>query len=323
MGELAAMKSVPVKRGQKSSRLDTIIVTPELVQTWKRPPFQRPVKENQKVIDASEEMKQNGGVWSGVVSLGILGRDTYLIDGQHRRHAFILSGLKEGITDVRIHTFNDMAEMGEEFVRLNSQMVRLNPDDILRGLEESIDAVRILREKCPFVGYDSVRRGGMMPMVSMSVVLRCWSGSSSEVPQNNASAATAAAMLDDESVTNLAAFLDMSLTAFGRDPEYYRLWGALNLSLCMWLYRRIVLGWQASTQSRVVRLKPDEFKRCLMALSANRDYVDWLVGRNTGERDRSPCYDRIKKIMAKRVEQERGVKVSFPQPSWSHTRSGK
>jgi hypothetical protein len=33
-----------------------------------------------------------------------------------------------------------------------------------------------------------------------------------------------------------------------------------------------------------------------MSVSANTDYVDWLVGRNLGERDRTPAYGRLKTI---------------------------
>jgi hypothetical protein len=276
------------------------------------------VKENAKVLALSEEMKSNGGVWPGIVSLGMIGRDTYLIDGQHRRHAFLLSGLPEGLTDVRIHSFETMGDMGAEFVNLNSQLVRLNPDDILRGLQGSVDALATIREKCPFVGYDMVRRNGSSPVLSMSVALRCWSGSAPEIPQHSGgSAALLVGTLDSKATGRITDFLNICMAAFGRDAEYYRLWGALNLCICMWTYRRVVLMEGAHGNSRWAKLTPEEFKRCLMALSADRDYVDWLVGRNLGERDRTPCYVRIKKIFIKRMETERGVKISLPQPSWS------
>jgi hypothetical protein len=29
------------------------------------------------------------------------------------------------------------------------------------------------------------------------------------------------------------------------------------------------------------------FRKCLMSVSANTDYLDWLVGRNIGEHDRA------------------------------------
>jgi len=315
-------QAVPIKKASKA-KMDTILVTPEIVQSWKRPEFQRPIKENRKVVDLAEEMKRDGGVWPGVVTLGIIGRETYLIDGQHRRHSFLISGLKDGLADVRIHYFDSMAEMGEEFVRLNSQLVRLNPDDILRGLEAGTVSLKLIREKCSFVGYDMVRRNtGSAPMLSMSVAIRSWSGSGREVPQLIGSATVQAAVMTVKDTEVMIQFLQMCFVAFGRDAEYHRLWSALNLCLCMWLYRRCVLDEGAHANTRWDNIKQDEFKRCLMALSADRDYSDWLIGRNMGERDRSPCYDRIKRIFIKRMNQERGVKVSLPQPSWSHTRGG-
>jgi hypothetical protein len=49
-----------------------------------------------------------------------------------------------------------MADMGEEFVNLNSQLVTMRPDDIRRGLEGTIEALPTIRRECPFVGYDMI-----------------------------------------------------------------------------------------------------------------------------------------------------------------------
>src|SRR5262245_34334482 len=85
--------------------VDTIMVTPKLLEAWQSPPFQRPVRENEKVRLLAEELKDNGGVWPGIITLGIFEGVTYIIDGQHRKFSFLLSGLEEGYTDVRIHYF--------------------------------------------------------------------------------------------------------------------------------------------------------------------------------------------------------------------------
>jgi hypothetical protein len=52
-----------------------------------------------------------------------------------------------------------------------------------------------------------------------------------------------------------------------------------------WFYRRLVLHPELSS-SRVHHLSKDLFRKCLMLVSVNTDYLDWLVGRNIGERDR-------------------------------------
>jgi len=55
-----------------------------------------------------------------------------------------------------------------------------------------------------------------------------------------------------------------------------------------------------------------------MSISADTLYLDWLVGRKLGERDRSPAYDRIKKAFVKRLEQDMGRKPSLPAPAWAN-----
>jgi hypothetical protein len=49
-----------------------------------------------------------------------------------------------------------------------------------------------------------------------------------------------------------------------------------------------------------------------MSVSANADYVDWLVGRNLGERDRAPAHGRLKTIFVQGAMAETGKKVVLP-----------
>lgn len=296
--------------------MDTIIVTPEDVKRWKSPPFQRPVKQNAKVLALAEELKINDGVWPGVVTLGLLGKDTYVIDGQHRKEGFLISGVKQGYLDVRIHHVESLAEMGDEFVKLNSQLSRMTPDDILRGLEAALPHLQCIRKTCPFVAYDSIRRNENKAVVSMSVVLRCWNGSGHEFPSTTGISSQAIAVaLTDTETKELTGFLTMALTAFGRDRQYYRLWGSLNLTLTMWMYRRMCLGTMPSVK-RSTHFTKELFQKCMMSLSAEPIYLDWLVGRNLTERDRSPAYARIKKIFNKRATEELGHVVKFLSPEW-------
>ncbi len=309
-----------VSASEKKTRTttDTIMVTPELLEHWKSPPFQRPVSENDKVRALAESMKVDGGVWPGTVTLGIWNGVTYVIDGQHRKASFLISGLEQGYTDVRVLHVSSMAEMGEEFVRLNSQLVRMRPDDILRGLEESVPALKEIRRCCPFVGYDQIRRGPSSPVVSMSMLLRIWRGSAANVPGSQAaglSTPTLATTLVPEEAEQLIHFLTEAHLAFGREVEYARLWGGLNMVLCMWLYRRLVITQYSPKSPRLTR---EQFRKCLMSLSADSTYMDWLVGRHIGERDRSPAYGRIKSCFAIRLKAELQRNISLPQPDWSH-----
>ena len=160
------------KRAPKDERtvMDTWVLTSESIEAWRIPPFQRPLRVNDKVRQIGEEIKTTE-VIPGVITLGIVdtGRDrsTYLMDGQHRIEGFRISGLKEAFADMRILHFSNMADMGVAFVNLNSQIVKMRPDDILRGMEGHIEGVRIVRERCNFVGYDQVRRGTHSPILGV------------------------------------------------------------------------------------------------------------------------------------------------------------
>lgn len=307
------------------SNMETSIVSKEQAEAWILPPFQRPLRTNAKVMQIAEEMKADGCSIKGVVTLGQVKSNTaiYLVDGQHRRQAFLLSGLSEVIVDLRFCRFELMADMADEFVRLNSAIVRMRPDDILRGLEENAPPLAKICAKCSFVGYDNIRRNGThSPIVGMSSLLRCWAASYGETPApgNGTSAAQLATTLTDESASDLIRFLQTVYAAWGRDVEYYRLWSTLNLTLNMWLWRKLVMDRDRGVKRSVV-LTVDQFKRCAMSVSAASDYVDWLQGRNLTDRDRTPCYARLKAIFTARLSEEMPDKkrVMLPGPAWSHS----
>lgn len=319
---------VPIKGAQQApksaqSRMETLIITQAMVNAWKIPPFQRPVRINAKVQAVTEQIRRTETV-EGVLTLGALKVEPgnlYIVDGQHRVEAFKLSGLDEAIADVRVCIFAGMAAMAEEFVQLNSSLVKMRPDDILRGLEGSTPALASIRKACEFVGYDHVRRGGSSPILSMSALLRCWSAASFETPASSSSGLSAASLaqnLEQSSLQNLIAFLSTAHAAWGRDPEYFRLWGNLNLSLCMWLWNKLVIDRDRFGNKRYIVLDIPAFKRCLMSVSAEADYLAWLPGRQLGDRDRSPCYGRLKSIFVRRLAADaKGKRPVLPAPAWA------
>lgn len=323
MSNIIPIKGAKAAPKTEQSRMDTLIITPEMVSTWKIPPFQRPLRINEKVRSVVEQIRKTEAI-EGVLTLGLIRSDPtlYIVDGQHRVEAFKLSEIKEAIADVRICKFTDVSEMAQEFVRLNSSLVKMRPDDLLRGLEDSTPALKAIRKSCEFVGYDNIRRNTSGPIVGMSALIRSWSAASYETPAGSnqgGGAASLAQSLDQASVQNLIAFLATAHSAWGRDPEYFRLWSNLNLTLCMWLWNRLVIDRDRFGSKRYSVLTIPEFKRCLMSVSAEPDYIAWLVGRNLTDRDRSPCYSRIKNIFVRRLaEDSKGdKKPSLPSPAWA------
>lgn len=305
-----------------SSAMETLFLTPATIDSWTLPGFQRPLRINSKVMALSEEMKADGVSIKGILTLGRLKGDDrlFLVDGQHRVEAFRLSQLKEIIADIRVVHFDTMAEMAEEYVELNSYLVRMKPDDLLRGLEPTTPILKHIRTECRFVGYDNVRRhSSSSPVVGMSTVIRCWVGSEGETPiLSKGSAVTILPQVNEVSAEQLIAFLNAAYSAWGRDPEYFRLWSSINLSMTMWMWRHIVLR-RDRGQKRYTHLTATQFKACMMSMSTSGDYIMWLQGRIMGDRDRNPCYQRIKAIFVRRISSEIGTKVKFPQPSWAST----
>jgi len=289
------------------------VVTPEWVKGLKTTKFQRPITENKTVLAVAEGIKTSEEI-PGIIEIGVLDGKCYKLDGQHRLHAFTISGLKEALAKVVYKHFDDEAAMGEEFIRLNSAIARFRPDDILRAYENSSEPMQFIRKRCPFVGYDSVRRGSSTaPIVSMSVLLRSWGGSAHDVPRKaTGSALSLAHALTMDSAKECASFLLIAEPAWGRDPEYARLWAALNTTLSMWLYRRTVIA--QDTRSKITA---DEFRMGMSALSADSKYIDWLLGRHLTEGHRSPAYGRLKTIVGRRIATERGKRVQLPDPAWS------
>jgi hypothetical protein len=304
--------------------VDTIEITKKLAASWKSPPFQRELRPTPKVVGLAESIQKHG-VMPGVLTLGVLDGDVFIVDGQHRLHAFLLADVLVCYADVRTHYFTTMGQMADEFVQLNSSLVRLRPDDILKGMEQSNVQLQKIRCKCPYVGYDRVRSGSSnAPVLSMSTMLRVWDGSRSDVPSmGGAGAATIAAQLEDRGVAALCAFLQLCFTAWRRDPEYTTLWGSLNLVLCAWLYRRVVIGNPGKGQSRSNKLTDDQFRKSLLSLSAADDYIEYLVGRRISDRDRAPSYNRMKAIFARRYWDEHKQKLLLPSPPWAHAESGR
>jgi hypothetical protein len=309
----------PSSPSEKQTRttVDTVELTRALVSSWRLPKFQRELKVNAKVLALAEEIKQNGGVLPGMLTIGVFEGKPYKVDGQHRIEAWGLSGLDVGYADVRTHYFDSMADMALEYVRLNSSLVKLRPDDIMRGLESSTPALQRIRRHCPFIGYDMIRRSELGPVLSMSVFVRTWVGSRPDVPHTTMAAVEAVSNLDVDETTHAIAFITICEEAWGRDREYARLWGALNLSLCAWLYRRIVLS-QSSALKRATSYSADDFRKGMMALSAEPTYLDWLVGRNSGERDRAPAFARMKILLHRRYLADTDKKPLLPSPAWAH-----
>lgn len=314
----------PLKKSREApkasrSSMETMIVPVSEMDGWKKPPFQREMRPTLKVLQMADQIKTDEEM-KGVITLGkINGHQTvYVVDGQHRIWGARKSGLREVMADVRIMTFDTMADMADEYVRLNSHVLSMRPDDILRGYEETQTLLKLIRARCEFVGYDQVRRGPSNPILGMSVALRSWFGSAKDNPTTSGvSASRLADVMEANDIGNLITFLQIAEGAWGRDPEYSRLWGGLNLTMTMWMWRRVVKKEGLTANMRHALLTEPQFKKCLMRTSAASNYLDWLVGRTMNERDRAPCYARLIAIFTRSLEDQGVRNTKMPRPPWA------
>lgn len=302
--------------------MDTIEVTETVADSWEVPPFQRELRETKKVREIGKEIADSG-VLPGVGTLGKLtGKPTlYILDGQHRRLAFKVSGLSSALWDVRVEEFDTMGEMAERFVELNDVIRRITSDDRLKAAALDNKALQVLSHRAPFVGYNVAKAKKMPPhaaFLNMSMALRLWVCANNETPVigTGKSASAMAEELTQAEADELGKALQAMYEAWGRDTEVRKLWGALNLGLCLWLYVRLVLGRSTHPNSRFTRMDRDTFIQCMMQLSTQARYMDWLVNRQLDDTNRMPAYKRIREQVAARYHQVTGKKANLPNPDW-------
>lgn len=297
-----------------------IVMTRAMVKEWKAPPFQRPLSHNKRLEEFSKQLVTDATI-DAPIHLGFWEGETYIIDGQHRTEGFLASGLARvrGFVTIKDYPAGDVGrrEMAEDYIRLSRDIVKLRPDDTLRALESTNQYLKVIRNSCPFIGYDQIRRNTTSSAVlSMNVVVRAWHGSANEIPSTpKHSAYDNARHLTVEDCNHLEQFLMLAFEAWGREFCNRRLWSALNLTLCMWLYRRVVMPATRSL-SRCTRLTPKQFLSGLRGLSGSSNYVDWLTGRSLHERERSPAYGRLRSIFVTVLNEEMKQRVLMPSPTW-------
>lgn len=319
-------KIVPLKKSSEGITrhdMETRLLALADFELWQRPRFQRPLRVNKKVFELAEDLKRNGGIMPGTLTLGTLRGSSaiYVVDGFHRIEAAKMSGLPEFIADCCLKEYENLSVMAQDYVHLNSRLVNMRPDDMLRGMEENNAFLAQLRKTCEFIGYDQVRRGDRPShVVGMSALLRCWFGSATDTPGQNVGGSSigAADRLDQIELQNLTAFLNTAYAAWRNDPENYRLWGNLNLTMCMWLFRQLVLK-QDIKHRRHVQLTIPEFKNCLLSVSAASDYSDYLQGRGMNDRDRSSCFRQLRLLFLKRLNSDahgQHKNIVFIKPAW-------
>jgi hypothetical protein len=318
--------------------VDFITVSKKDTDKWEIPPeIQRPLKVNTKVIAVAQALPLTKKL-EGTITLGFWDGVVWILDGQHRLAAFILAQEKYGLADrvnilCHIEVFATRAAMAARFRLLQQSLLKMSPDDGLRPMAINTPSLQILTRECPFIGFGNIQRLFQTSQtLSMSVLLRCWHGSSFESPSlSNSSMSEYALSMSEAEACECASFLKLAFQVWARIPEYARLWGILNITLCMWFYRRMVL----EPASGITKLNPDQFRvwlGCLFEdpLSIPRaqekmnwisPYRDWLIGKAMNIETRRIAAQQIKlralKFLPARTKHPAKVrKLKFPSAPW-------
>ena len=313
---------------------DAILVTRDEIESWVLPPFQRPLKDNAKVDRYREKLRENEGcVSGGVITLGRIPGDPkmiYKVDGQHRLHAALTSGLDEFLLTIHIKLYPNFAAMALDYVELQDSLVPMTKDDILKAAMENIPQLRTIIKQCTFVGFDNIRRATTTSkLISMSAALNCWIGSAQDTPGAKSVPTDAARDLPEDEISNMCAFLNLCHSAWSNDVANHRLYGNLNLTMCAWMFRQLVLKSMSGVPRKLTHTTMDAmtFRKCLLTLAADHNYVDFLFKRNMHERDRNPTYRKLKLIFIQRLNDEETragrpprKNLKFPAPAWSKGR---
>jgi hypothetical protein len=310
---------------------DAVLVTADEVETWTLPKFQRTQKDNAKVDAYREKVRVSDGcVSGGVITLGRIPGDPniYKVDGQHRLYAALTSGVIQFLLTIHIKRYADFGEMANDYIELQDSLVPMRRDDVLKAAMENKPSLQAIVTQCSFVGFDQIRRATTaQKLVSMSAVLNCWIGSDAETPGAKSSGRVPDNLPDSE-VSNLCMFLNLCYSAWGNHSEYFRLWGNLNMCMLMWMFRQLVLKNQIGIARKLTHTTIDAntFRKCMVAITSDSNYYDWLYGKNMRERDRGPCYRKLRDVFVRRLNDEeikagRVVKkLKFPSPAWSKGR---
>lgn len=319
--------------------MQTMLITPDKLAEWPLPGLQRPLGLSKKVRDAAEAMQLEAAqdaeeacaTIDGVITLGKVGGKTYLVDGQHRLHGafawaareLLVHGgvlVKQALVDVRVRQFETMSELAEAFVHLNSQLNPTKPDDIMRSLAHTNEHLHAIEEALPFVGYDLTGANKKTKLLSMSAAIRTWFGSGGLVPANGPTALEIVKKyLNAEQADAMIDFYEACVGAGWQNEAFRRLWSTLNLGVCMWLWRRTVLGetvrYQQGGQKPMV-LTRDQFVLCMRSL-LNTEYLDWLQGRSLRYQDRMPCYSHVKDLFTGAMAGLGVEAPRFPMAQWT------
>lgn len=263
----------------KKITVDSMVINRELAfETWQvHPDLQREVIDNKKLEEVVAELLVVGAYPEGVIIIGCLNGVLYKVDGNYRMRAFEKTNLPSIRASVQFIRFESLEEMTESYRRLQGQIKKSTPNDRLKVLANVWPPIRHIAEECRFVTYIKATKSAGR-LVTMATVIQIWAWSKTDPPKpkTGGSLEDLAKGVTQEDAAKVVEFLKVCRSNFGAD--FPPMWKANHLSLCLWLYRRMVWREDAENQ-RWAKLTSREFGSGTAVLR-NADYVKLITGKN-------------------------------------------
>jgi len=252
--------------------MEVTVISKAEARRWVVPEeVQRKYRETKKHEGLVEYIEENEEI-PDVIMLGTLPNDPtiYIVDGQHRQVKFLASRVNEAFARIRWEEYDTMEQIGLAFYTANGgKSLLTSADDMLRSKHLSSPPLYRLVTECPFIGFDYIRFGDGGPVMSASAAVKSWIASGLDKPRS-ALGKSVGVLVDnvtDEETEDMIRFYKMCYKVWGKDKENRRMWLNINVALCAWLYRRLVLGQKKI--GRLSSLTEEEFEYCLATLAAN------------------------------------------------------
>ena len=314
---------------EAQSRVVKIKLTPEVINSWLIPDWQRHVRTNPKGRQLCEDIKEIP-ILESMIIVGVIQRRgkyvLYLLDGHHRKEHFLKSGAPYIIIDVKFAYVETMGEMADLYLKCQDQIVKSSPNDNLKGLAVNSKTLNHIIKHCTCVTLDAARSGASNASVTMSTVIQVWYDSNLDPPKRNTlgsppkSITDLAKKLTMRDAETIVAFIKICEEVFGFNNESSALWKHINLVLCLWLYRVMVLKteWEGCEGYKVTYLDDKRFGIGLSALRHSRFYSSMTNKRLGSAVDRKEAYLNMTRWFLSGFPNNNGrTRVRLPKPTWA------
>jgi hypothetical protein len=256
---------------------DVLIDRHLALEVWQVPEYNRETTDTKKVNELVEALLREPVLRYDHFIISCRECVLRKVDCNHRVRAFEKSGLPAIRVNIHYIRFDSEEEEVEAYRQKQYQLKRSTPNDRLKVVARTHQPLQRIAELCNFVTFDKACAGQAGKLVTMSTVVQVYEWSKTNPPRSRSvsSIEDLAKTLTAEDAAQIVEFLLLCREYFEvKNPS---LWKVSNLTLCLWLYRRLI--WREEVEdTRWSRMTSQEFGSGLGALS-NTTYAGRITNK--------------------------------------------